>query len=247
MARNNRTDRIFSLEDPKSIVSEAFRTLRTNIQYTNIDKNVKIITITSPSQREGKSTVSSNLAFSLAESGKKTLIIDCDMRKPRLHKMFGVSNLDGLTRYLMGELQENEGFKKVRGAENLDLLTSGPVPPNPAELLGSNRMKEFLGELEDRYDYIILDSPPIGLVTDSAIISTISDGTILVLEVGQTQTDIAVHATELLKKVNAKILGVILNKIPVRGNQYYNYKYYQYDQYYGEDQGRRDRKKRRKK
>ena len=245
MARNKRTERLFSLEDPKSIVSEAFRTLRTNIQYANIDKDIKAITVTSPSQREGKSTVSANLAFSLAESGKKTLIVDCDMRKPRLHKLFGVTNLDGLTRYLMGEIEGEEGFKKVKGVTGLDILTSGPVPPNPAELLGSNRMKDFLKGLEESYDYIILDSPPIGLVTDSAILSTISDGTILVLEVGQTQTEVAVHATELLQQVNAKILGVVLNKIPVRGNQYYNYKYYQYNQYYGEELDRRDRKKRR--
>ncbi len=245
MGRRNKDDRIFSLEDPKSIVSEAFRTLRTNIQYANIDKNIKTITITSPSQKEGKSTISSNLAFSLAESGKKTLIIDCDMRKPRLHKMFGVTNLDGLTRHLMGEAKDQEGFRKVKGVDNLDLLTSGPVPPNPAELLGSKRMKEFLGNLEKLYDVIILDSPPIGLVTDSAILSTISDGTILVVEVGETQTEIAVHATELLNKVNAKILGVVLNKIPVRGNKYYNYKYYQYDQNYG-NEDHAGRKKRRK-
>lgn len=246
MERENRNNVIYSLKDPKSIVSEAFRTLRTNIQYANIDKNIKIITITSARQREGKSTVSTNLAYSLAESGKRTLLVDCDMRKPMLHKIFKITNLDGLTRYLMGELKDDEGFNKVKGNKYLDVLTSGPIPPNPAELLGSNRMKEFLKSVEEYYDYIILDSPPIGLVTDSAILSTISDGTILVLEVGETQTEVAVHATVLLRQVNAKILGVVLNKIPIKGNHRYNYKYYQYREYYGEDPNTKKGKKRRK-
>jgi len=235
MKKESRQARLFTMDNPKSVVSEAFRTLRTNIQFADIDKNKKVLVFTSPRQREGKSTVSCNLAYLVAESGKKILSVDCDMRKPRVHKIFGFSNLSGLTNILIGENELEDVVHSHPTQKNLHILTSGPIPPNPAELLGSNRMKNFIDSIRDKYEMIIIDSPPIGLVTDSAILSTIADGTILVLEAGETEIEIAIHAVEQLRKVNANILGTVLNRIPTSGNKYYSYAYYQYEQYYGDD------------
>jgi len=239
MKKESRQVRLFTLDNPKSVVSEAFRTLRTNIQFADIDKNKKVLVFTSPRQREGKSTVSSNLAYLVAESGKKILSIDCDMRKPRVHKIFGFNNLSGLTNILIGENSLEDVVHTHPTQKNLHVLTSGPIPPNPAELLGSNRMKNFLDSIRDKYEMIIIDSPP--------ILSTIADGTILVLEAGETEIEIAVHAVEQLRKVNANILGTVLNRIPTSGNKYYSYAYYQYEQYYGDDDMPKKRKARKRK
>ena len=239
--------RLFTLKNPKSIISEAFRTLRTNIQFTNIDKNIKTIVVTSSNQGEGKTTVSSNLAASMAQTDKKILLIDCDMRKPRIHKVFGITNLDGLTNILMGEKKlADVEYKGDQDIKSLTVVTSGPIPPNPAELLGSRRMKEFLEDVRDQFDMIILDSPPINLVTDSAILSTIADGTILVLEVGQTDIEAAKSGKELLDKVHANLIGVVLNKIPVNGRSYYKYSYYQYSDYYDDNKSKKKKKRRHK-
>ena len=246
MAKRRKTVKIFSIENPKSVVSEAFRTLRTNIQYSNIDKKIKTIVVTSSKTREGKSTVSANLAYSIAESGKRVLIIDCDLRKPVVHKILKISNTAGLTNVLIGESKLSEVLQVLNGKDNMHILCSGPIPPNPAELLGSNRMKDLLEFVKESYDMIILDSPPIGLVTDSAIISTLADGTILVIDTGETEIDVAIHAKELLDKVNARIIGVVLNKIPIKGNKYYNYSYYQYNEYYGEEEEVKGRKRKRR-
>lgn len=245
MAKEKRKDKLYSMEDPKSVISEAIRSLRTNIQFANIDKNIKLILLTSTFQREGKSTVSSNLAYSIAESGKKTLIIDCDMRKPVLHKVFSVPNVKGLTNILMEESELSETIYKMQGEDNLSVLTSGPIPPNPAELLGSKKMKDFLKSLKDRYDMILIDSPPISLVTDAAIVSTLSDATILVIEAGGTHIEAAQHSVEVLKKVNSRILGVVLNKIPLNANRYYQY--YQYEEYKEEEETKSWKRKRLKK
>lgn len=245
MARETRQDKLYSMEDPKSIISEAFRSLRTNIQYANIDKNIKSILLTSTVQKEGKSTISSNLAYTMAESGKKTLLIDCDMRKPRVHKMFSIPNVEGLTNILMGESINSDVIYKMVGADNLYILPSGPIPPNPSELLGSNKMKEFINKLKETFDMIIIDSPPIILVTDAAIVSTIVDGTILVIEAGETKIDEAQYSKEVLDKLGSKILGVVLNKIPMNENEYYQY--YQYREYGEVGNSKFGKKKRRRK
>lgn len=237
--------KLFTLKNPKSVVSEAFRTLRTNIQFTNIDKSIKTIVITSSGPGEGKTTVTSNLATSIAQTEKRVLLIDCDMRNPRVHKVFGVTNLEGLTNILMGEKNlADVAFKDDQDIQSLTIVTSGPIPPNPAELLGSRRMSDFLQDMRDQFDMIVLDSPPINLVTDSAILSTITDGTIMVVEVGKTDIEAAVSGKELLEKVNANLIGVVLNKIPTRGRSYYNYSYYQYDEYYDDSEGSKRKKRR---
>lgn len=230
--------------DPKSPVSEAFRTLRTNIQFSSIDKEIRTIVITSSKPGEGKSTVAANLAISISQEEKRVLLIDCDMRKPTVHKVFNIRNIHGLTNILMGNKELSDMDHKFNGeASNLSILPSGPIPPNPSELLGSNRMKSFLEQVKLDYDMVILDSPPIGLVTDSAILSTLVDGTILVVAAGQVEVEVAKRSRELLDKVNANIIGVVLNKIPITGRGSYKYSYYQYDTYYGEQSPKNDRRK----
>jgi len=238
-----------TLKNPKSIFSEAFRTLRTNIQFTSIDKSMKIIVITSTSPGEGKTTVASNLAISISQAEKKVLLIDCDMRKPNIHRRFSISNGEGLTNILMGETNlEGVCYNGGPDISFLTIVTSGPIPPNPSELLGSRRMKEFLEDMRDRFDVIILDTPPINLVTDGIIVSTIADGTIMVLEVGKTDIYAAQNGKELLDKVHANLIGVVLNKIPTNGRNNYNYKYYQYQEYYEDnDKDIRNKNKRKRK
>lgn len=234
-------------EDPKSPASEAYRTLRTNIQFSNIDKNIKTIVITSSGPSEGKSTVISNYAVTLAQNGKKVLIIDADLRKPTGHKIFNVSNIAGLTSVLTDDFAYEKAIDKT-DIENLHILSSGPIPPNPSEVLGSNKMKSFLDSVREDYDMILIDAPPVGFVTDAAILSTIVDGTILVCAVGQAVKNAASNAKILLDKVNANILGVVLNKIPVNDNGYYKYLYYQYyNSYYGEEYSRSKKRSRKAK
>lgn len=230
-----KTRELIVFRNPKSPISEAFRTLRTNIQFSNIDKNMKCIVVTSSGPGEGKSTVISNLAVTMAQADKRILLIDADLRKPRLHKIFSLFNRNGLTTVLSEELDYKNVINSTE-VDNLDILTSGPIPPNPAELLGSNRMREFLEKVKEDYDIVLLDAPPIGVVTDAAILSTKCDGTILVCAVGQAVIEAAKNAKELLQKVNANILGVIMNKVPVNEGGYYKYHYYNYCQSYYDDE-----------
>lgn len=224
-------DKLITLKNPKSVVSESFRTLRTNIQYSNIDNEIKTIIVTSASSDEGKSSVVSNLAVSVAYTGKKVLVIDCDLRKPTIHKLMEISNLKGLTNVLIGEMELEEIVHKSGELETLYILTSGPIPPNPSELLGSRTMENFLNSLKSEYDMIIIDSPPVGLVTDAAVLSTKADGVLLVVAAAEVEIEEIKRAQELLEKVNANILGVVLNKVDIKSKYYYKYGYYQY---YGE-------------
>lgn len=236
-------DKLSIIENPKSPVSEAFRTLRTNIQFSSIDKEIKTIVVTSSGPSEGKSTIVSNLALTIAQSEKKVLLIDCDFRKPRINKILGLSNLKGLTNIFMGEEKLSDVVHRDESVNNLSILTSGPIPPNPSEILGSKKMVEFLNKVKEEYDIVILDTPPIGLVTDSAVLSTIADGVIFVTAVGQTDIEVGKRSKELLDKVNAKIFGVVLNKIPSKGSSYYKYNYYQYNDYY-DDSSKKAKKRR---
>lgn len=230
--------KIFTTQNPKSPISEAFRTLRTNIQFSSIDKPIKSMVITSSGPGEGKSTVSVNTAITIAQSGKNVLLIDCDLRKPTLHKYFNMSSLKGLSNILVEDADYTNILYNTEEIEQLDIIGSGPIPPNPAELLGSKKMENFIEDMRKEYDMVILDAPPIGLVTDSAILSTIVDGTLLVCSVGEANINSATRAKELLEKVNANILGVVLNKVPVSGGAYYKYHYNQYYDYsyYDEDE-----------
>lgn len=220
--------RIISIDNPKSPIAEAYRGIRTSIEFSNIDKDLKVICITSSQQNEGKSTVISNLAVSFANLDKRVLLMEGDLRNPSVHRMFNLSNIYGLTDVLFAHKTFLECINTT-SINNLHVLTCGAMPINPSEVLSSKTMREFLEQLKEAYDYIFIDAPPIGIVTDAGIISTYSDGVVFVVGANETDVNIAKISKERLEKVNANILGVVLNKFDVSKNsgyEYYNY-YYQ--------------------
>ncbi|MEI3336164.1 MAG: CpsD/CapB family tyrosine-protein kinase [Clostridium sp.] len=208
-------------KNSNSISAEAYKTLRTNIQYSSFDKEIKTILVTSTIPGEGKSTIAGNLALSFAQQDKKVLVIDCDLRKPALHKMFKLSNFKGLSDVIVG----NSDLEKVmyNYRDNFDILTSGKIPPNPSEILASNAMTMLLEKLKTMYDIIIIDSAPLQAVTDAQIISNKVDGTLLVIRAGLTKREAILQAKELLNQVNAKILGVVLNGAENNSEKHYYY------------------------
>lgn len=217
---------LIAKNDPKAAASEAFREIRTNLHYTSVDKEIKTIVVTSPSMGDGKTVTAVNLAVVLAKSGKNVIIIDADLRKPKVHHYFGIKNTEGLTNILADEKEvTKKKYSSVEGISNLNIITSGPIPPNPAEILSSKKMQQFLEQLANAYDIIIIDSPPVGQVTDAAILSGICDGTILVIASNQTKIEMAVRAKKALDSVNANTIGAILTKMDTGRNSYYNYKY----------------------
>ncbi|MBW9148228.1 CpsD/CapB family tyrosine-protein kinase [Clostridium sp. CM028] len=223
--------KLVTLRNPKSRTAEAFRTLRTNIQFSSLDKEYKSIVVTSSGVGEGKSTVMSNLAITMAESGKSVILVDCDFRKPSIHKKMGITNSVGLTNILVQGVKKEECVVKST-VNNLFILTSGPVPPNPAELLGSKKMRDFIEVLKSEFDLVLIDAPPVLAVTDAQIISTIVDGVIFVASYGEAQKKALVDAKQLIDKVGGKILGVVFNKVPQSVSGYYG-KYYK--GYYGNE------------
>ena len=204
---------------PKSITAESYRSLRTNIQYSSIDKQVKTLVVTSSNAGEGKSTVAGNLAYTFFQSGKRVLIIDCDLRKPSLHRKFNVSNEVGLTDVLVGTSELNKVMKKID--DNLYLLTTGTLPPNPAEIIGSNTMENFLDECKINFDYIILDTPPILPVSDSKLLAIKADATVLVVRSEISKLKHVSQAFKELGKVNANVIGTILNDVEVHSERWY--------------------------
>lgn len=218
--------KIISYTNPKSPIAEAYRSIRTNIEFSNIDKHIKIITITSTQPNEGKSTVISNLAAAFANlENKRVLIIDGDLRNPSVHKMFGVSNLNGITDILLGEKDVDKCLEKTK-IKGLDILKVGKVPPNPSEMLQSNKMRNFIEVIKEYYDYVFIDAPPVGVVADASIISQYSDGVILLVGSNETDIDAAKISKERLESVGANILGVVLNKFESEGSAYGYYGYY---------------------
>lgn len=224
--------------NPKSPISEAYRVVRTNIQFSSFDTPLKTIVITSSIPGEGKTTTVVNLAITFAQLGSKVLLIDADLRKPRIHKVFDIKNHSGLTNILASR-DDYKNYIKKSVIENLDIITCGVIPPNPSELLTSNAMRSFIEKAKEDYDIVFLDSPPIGTVTDAAIISTFVDGTILVAASGVVDSVTLMNAKEQLDKVNANIIGIVLNKIGK--NSHGNY-YYQYYYYYGDSDGTQPQK-----
>ncbi|MGG7161211.1 CpsD/CapB family tyrosine-protein kinase [Clostridium baratii] len=213
---------MFVLEkQPKSVEAESYRILRTNIMYSSFDKKIKRILVTSSEPGEGKSTTSGNLALAFAQDEKKVILIDCDLRKPSLHKKFRISNNRGLSDVIIDRDKLNKCIQKR--TEYLDILTAGKIPPNPSEMLGSQAMSSLLDELSNVYDVIILDSPPVLAVTDAQILSTKSDGTVLVVRAEKTKKDTVLAAKGVLDKVNANILGTVLNGGDKNKDNYYYY------------------------
>lgn len=218
--------------DPKSPISEIFRTLRTNIQFMTSSKKLQVIQVTSTFPGEGKSYVSSNLAVTFAQAGKKVIIIDADMRKGRLYNIFDVSPRPGLSNYLSGiDADENgeldlAGYIQQTGVENLLIMTAGNIPPNPSELLVSPQMNKLLEDLKEVCDIIIIDGTPCQLVTDSIILSRIVDTTVIVTAYKQTKKDTLGRIIKNIQNVGGKIAGVVINKMPITAKKYSETYYY---------------------
>lgn len=216
---------LITLEQSKSPISEAYRTLRTNVQFTSVDSKTKKIMITSSGPREGKSTTVANLAVSIAQAGKSVLVIDADLRNPTQHKLFQLGNFEGLSNFLV-QHEEGQNYLKETTVPGVKVLTGGPIPPNPAELVGSQRMKRLIEDVSEQFDVVLIDTPPIIAVTDAAIIAQEVDGVILVLASGEVNKEYAQRAKEQLDKVGAKILGAVINKADMKTSEYYYYYYY---------------------
>jgi capsular exopolysaccharide synthesis family protein len=213
---------VLSALSPDDPAVEAYRALRTNVTFVGAEKPLQFIAVTSPGPGEGKSTTAANLAMTLAQSGSRTLLVDGDMRRPLQHKAFGLVQDPGITDVLVGSATTREAIRPGV-AENLDVLPSGVLPPNPSELLGSGAMKALVTELRREYDYIVIDTPPVLPVTDAAIIATVADGTILVVKSGETEESAIQRAVEQLTRVRARIAGAVLNGITPRHDHYYTY------------------------
>ena len=216
---------IISYNDPKSVISEQYRAIRTNIEYSNVDQNTKTILVTSSDKNEGKTTTVSNLAVSFANLNKKVLLIDCDLRNPSIHKMFRLNNIYGLTDILAKDRAVDKCIQKTE-LENLYVLTAGSTPPNPAEILSSEKMKNLIEDLKNIYDYIFIDTPPIGLVTDAGVLSSFIDGVVLVVKSESVEKKYLEETKKKLDAVDARILGAILNSYKSEQKDYNYYSYY---------------------
>lgn len=211
------------IHNSKSLVSESFRTLRSNLQFSEFGKNIKLIVVTSANPNEGKSEVSINLAASLAQQGKKVIIIDADMRKPTQHKLTELNNTVGLSTFLLKRSGVDSINHLTINDVNFDVLTSGPVPPNPSEMLASSSMEETLRAFEDFYDYVIIDTPPLLAATDAQVLASIADATLLVVDIKISKRRQVIEAKRRLDHVGARLLGVIMNKIDSHKDTYYYY------------------------
>jgi capsular exopolysaccharide synthesis family protein len=203
---------LITLADPRSPAAEAYRTLRTNLMFSGLDRALRTLVVTSPTPGVGKSITVANLAVTMAQSGKSTLLVDCDLRRPRQHEIWGVDNALGLTSMVLGEVEPP--LVDV-GVPNLWLLPSGPLPPNPADLLGSARMDEVISTLGEGADMLLFDTPPVIAVTDTALLATRLDGVLLVVRAGSTRRDHAQRAKELLERVNIRVVGAVITNAEV--------------------------------
>ena len=211
--------------DQKSPIAEAFRTVRTNISFSDVDNEIQTILFTSTKQNEGKSTVIANVAYSFSKlENCKVLLMDLDLRNPSVHKMFGVSNTYGL----MDNLKHNRPLEKCihKIEENIHVLPTGAMPPNPSEILSSKKMAKFLEDIKSHYDYIFIDAPPVGVVSDATIISSNVDGVMYVVGAKETDLSHAQVAIDNLKKADANIIGSVLNKYEMNQSSYSYYGYY---------------------
>ncbi|WP_286230080.1 CpsD/CapB family tyrosine-protein kinase [Neobacillus mesonae] len=217
---NSRT--LITVINPRSPISEQYRTIRTNIQFSNVDSDIKTLMVTSTGPGEGKSTTVANLAVVFAQQGKKVLLVDADLRKPTVHYTFNQTNAFGLTSVLTQQISLIKAVNEPT-EKNLYVLTSGPIPPNPAELISSRAMEQFFEEAQEIFDLIIFDAPPLLAVTDAQLLANKCEGTILVVSSGKTEKELALKAKDLLDTAQSKLLGVVLNNKKMKNNQQYYY------------------------
>ena len=208
--RNGFPEALVAIQDPSGTASEAYRMLRTNLIYARVDKPPKVIVLTSAGRDEGKSTTVANLGVSLAQAGKNTLILDCDLRRPSQHDIFRTLNIMGLVDVLVGEKEPPEVWHEP--IPNLKLIPTGAPPPNPAEILTSRRLTEFLGRVRQEFDYVLVDTPPMGLVSEAAALAANGDGVLLVLDSQHTRKGSLRQALRRLRSVGANVLGTVMNK-----------------------------------
>lgn len=229
MKKENKENRLLlvSKEMPFSFV-EAYKSLRTNLQFASLSKKIKKIIVTSSIPGEGKTTVAINLAIALAEAGHKVVLVDCDLRKPHVHRYLriGMNKLGGVTSILAEKLKIDECVLKISNY-GIYVLTSGPIPPNPAELLGTQQMNDLISELGQEFDYVIIDTPPVSVVTDAAVLSKIADGVVFVVRQNYTKIETAQLAKKHLENVGANVIGCVLNAFKVDKTSK-SYAYYQY-------------------
>lgn len=226
------SERLVTLTKPDGVVSESYRSLRTSLLYSLVDNPPRVITFTSPGPREGKSTTCANLGVTLAQAGKNTLLLDCDLRKPVLHKVFELRNIEGVVDVIAGGRPAEEVWYEP--VENLKVMTVGPVPPNPAEMLGSERFVELLARMRESFDYVLVDAPPVLLVSDPAIVAAQTDGVLLVLDSQNTRKSSVRRSIRSLESVGATILGTVMNNFKSPSGDY-AYGGYTYSGYLQED------------
>jgi non-specific protein-tyrosine kinase len=243
---NPSTDAPITVTDPRSPTAEAYRALRTNVSYASVDKPLRTIMVTSSEPGEGKTTTISNLGVVLAQNGYNVILTDCDLRHPRVHKYFGLSNRSGLSSLFAQSTDILNGTRQPTAVEHLSVVSSGLLPPNPAELLGSQKMQRILGTMRESADIVLVDTPPILAVTDAAVLAPTVDGVLLVVRPGKTRASALRMTIDQFRQVNANVIGIVLNDIDLRGKpyayRYHNYhNYTAYQHYYG--QGEKEKKK----
>ena len=215
---------LISIDEPDSIAAEAYRALRTSIQFASIDKDIKTLVVTSTNPGEGKSSVVINLGVVIAQIGKRVLLIDADLRNPSLYRNLDIDNKEGLsTMFLKNETMDK--YIRQYAVNNLFILPSGPPPPNPSEVLASERMKQFIAQAKEKFDFIVFDSPPLLPVTDAAVLSKICDGTVLVVRSSKTVIEAAHRVKTILENLKVNILGVVITDVDQRKEHYYYYDY----------------------
>jgi capsular exopolysaccharide synthesis family protein len=225
----NSGSKLAMMQTAPSSADEAYRSLRTNLQFASIDRSLRLLLVTSSQPEEGKSLTAANLSIALARAGRKVILVDADLHRPTVHRLFGLVNNIGVTTALLVENSEHvQEFLQPTIVPGLAVLTSGPLPPNPAELIGSRRMQEILNRLREQADIVVMDSPPVTAVVDGIILSTIADGVLLVVRANKTGRETARRAFNALQQVHARILGAVFNGVPQRSSRYYYYREYGY-------------------
>ncbi|MCL4264425.1 MAG: CpsD/CapB family tyrosine-protein kinase [Anaerolineae bacterium] len=203
---------LITITDPRSPISEAYRTLRTNLSFYSLDNPLRSLVVTSPAPNEGKSTTIANLAVTIAQSGRRTILVDCDLRRPSLHDLFGLKAEPGFTDLVLADNMELP--LQATGVENLWLLASGAKPPNPADMLGAKKVDQIIARLQEEADMVLFDAPPVMAVTDAAVLGAKVDGVLLVIQAGKTKRDHAERAKETLEKAKVRIVGATLTNAP---------------------------------